>query len=163
MASGVNSTFRQVGIASGIAALGSIFAQQVGNHVSDGLAGTPAAAQSGRIADAVTGGQVQRVLENTPPNLRGRVADAATTAFVDGLNEITLIAAVLAFVAAVFAFILIRQKDFEQHGPPAGASGGSGAGAESVADSGASDVPLTGADTSGEHAADVPVDAPSQA
>ena len=33
MASGVNSTFRQVGIATGIAALGSIFAHQVADGI----------------------------------------------------------------------------------------------------------------------------------
>ena len=35
MASGVNSTFRQVGIATGIAALGSILAHQVTASVRD--------------------------------------------------------------------------------------------------------------------------------
>src|SRR4051812_43640580 len=56
MASGVNSTFRQVGIATGIAALGSIFSHQVTAGVVDRLAGTPVADQSDRIAGAVTGG-----------------------------------------------------------------------------------------------------------
>ena len=43
MACGVNSTFRQVGIATGIAALGSIFSHQVADGIHSGLAGTPAA------------------------------------------------------------------------------------------------------------------------
>ena len=51
MASGVNSTFRQVGIATGIAALGSIFSHQVAAGLQDKLAGTPAAGQSDQIAE----------------------------------------------------------------------------------------------------------------
>lgn len=118
MASGVNSTFRQVGIATGIAALGSIFSHEVADGVRQNLSGTPAATDSGRIADAVTGGQVDRVLEAAPANLRDTVAESATTSFVDALNHITALAMVLAFVAGVACLILIRQKDFEiQTGP----------------------------------------------
>jgi len=118
MASGVNSTFRQVGIATGIAALGSIFSHQVAGGIADHLAGTPAAAQSGRIADAVTSGQVGPVIESAPPAVRPMIADAATAGFVDALNHIGLIAAVTAFASGVICLVLIRQKDFVGHGSP---------------------------------------------
>jgi EmrB/QacA subfamily drug resistance transporter len=72
MASGVNTTFRQVGTATGVAALGSIFARHL--H-----AGTPAQIQAG---------------------------------VVDGLNEILLIGACVAFVAVLATLALIRQHDF---------------------------------------------------
>ena len=42
MASGANSTFRQVGIATGIAGLGSVFQSQIQQHTLDALRGTPA-------------------------------------------------------------------------------------------------------------------------
>ncbi len=59
MASGVNSTFRQVGIATGIAALGSIFSQQVASDVRPELSGkVPPQALDGLTA-ALSGGQVQ--------------------------------------------------------------------------------------------------------
>jgi EmrB/QacA subfamily drug resistance transporter len=119
MASGVNSTFRQVGIATGIAALGSIFSHQVAAALQDKLAGTPAAGQSDRIAEAVTGGQVAAVIEQAPPAVRPTLADAATSSFVDALNHIGLIAAVLAFAVGVLCLVLIRQQDFVQHGAPA--------------------------------------------
>jgi EmrB/QacA subfamily drug resistance transporter len=118
MASGVNSTFRQVGIATGIAALGSIFSTQVADGVTAGLRGTPAADQSGRIAGAITGGQVDQVIAGAPEPMRGTIADVATTAFVDALNHITVIAAVTAFVAAALCLVLIRQKDFVTHVSP---------------------------------------------
>jgi len=119
MASGVNSTFRQVGIATGIAALGSIFSHQVAAGLHDKLAGTPAAGQSDQIAAAVTGGQVGAVIERAPAAVRPTLADAATSSFVDALNHIGLIAAVLAFVVGALCLVLIRQRDFVQHGAPA--------------------------------------------
>src|SRR4051812_27057802 len=117
MASGINSTFRQVGVATGIAALGSIFAHQVADGVTSGLASTPAAAHSDSIAGAITGGQIDGVLASSPAGVRDQIAAVATSSFVDALNTITLIAAVLAFATAAACFVLIRQKDFVQQGP----------------------------------------------
>jgi hypothetical protein len=122
MASGVNSTFRQVGIATGIAALGSIFSHQVASGLHDKLAGTPAAAQSGQLSEAVTGGQVAAVIQQAPPALRPTLADAAVSSFVDALNHIGLIAAVMAFVVGGLCLVLVRQKDFVGHGAPAPAA-----------------------------------------
>ena len=118
MASGINSTLRQVGIATGIAALGSIFSTRVADGVTDGLAATPVADQADRVSVAITGGQVDQVIAAAPEPARGTIADVATTAFVDALNQITTIAAVTAFVAAALCLVLIRQKDFVQQGPP---------------------------------------------
>ncbi len=119
MASGINSTLRQVGIATGIAVLGTIFSHQVSDGIHDGLAGTPAAGQADRIADAVTGGQAGTVIAHAPPGVRDQLTAVATSSFVDALNHITVIATVVAFVAAACCFVLIRQKDFVQGGPEA--------------------------------------------
>lgn len=121
MASGVNSTFRQVGIATGIAALGSIFAHQVGDSITSSLEGTPVADRADQIAGAVTGGQVQAVAAQAPPEARGEILSATTTAFVDALNHILLLAAIVAFVSAVFSFLLIRHRDFVVREHPGGA------------------------------------------
>jgi EmrB/QacA subfamily drug resistance transporter len=118
MASGINSTLRQVGVATGIAALGSIFSTRVADGVADGLAGTPVADRSDQISSAITGGQVDQAIAAAPGPVRGTIADVATSAFVDALNEITLIAAVTAFTVGVLCLVLIRQKDFVQQGGP---------------------------------------------
>ena len=118
MASGVNSTFRQVGIATGIAALGSIFSHQVAGALHDKLAGTPAAGRSDQIADAVTGGQVGAVIQQAPAAVRPVLAQAATASFVDALNHIVMIGAGTAFVVGALCLVLIRQKDFVQQGAP---------------------------------------------
>jgi EmrB/QacA subfamily drug resistance transporter len=118
MASGVNSTFRQVGVATGIAALGSIFAHEVADRIAERLAGTPSAGASRQIADAVTGGQVEATIQAAPPESRQQLADAATASFVDALNHIGAIAAVIAFASGILCLVLIRQKDFVvQTGP----------------------------------------------
>jgi EmrB/QacA subfamily drug resistance transporter len=121
MASGINSTFRQVGIATGIAVLGTIFAHQVADGIRAGLAGTPAADQSDRVAAGVTGGQTQAVIQAAPAGVRDQLAAVATSSFVDALNHITMIGACVAFASAALCFVLIRQKDFVvQEGPPPG-------------------------------------------
>ena len=117
MASGINSTFRQVGIATGIAVLGTIFAHQVADGIRAGLAGTPAADQSDRVAAGVTGGQTQAVIQAAPAGVRDQLAAVATSSFVDALNHITMIGACVAFASAALCFVLIRQRDFVEQGP----------------------------------------------
>jgi EmrB/QacA subfamily drug resistance transporter len=72
MASGINNTFRQIGIATSVAALGSILA--------DREAGTTGAAHNAAV--------------------------------VSGLNELFLIAGLIALSAGALALLLIRQRDF---------------------------------------------------
>ena len=105
MASGVNSTFRQVGIATGIAALGSIFATHVASGISSALAGTPAAGRSEQVADAVTNGQIKAVLAQAPAGVRDTLGRAATSSFVDALNHITYIAAAIALVSGLLCLV----------------------------------------------------------
>jgi hypothetical protein len=104
-----------VGVATGIATLGSIFSHEVADGVTSGLAGTPVAGDSDRIAAAITGGQVDSVLQAAPAGVREQIAAVATSSFVDALDHITVIAAVVAFTTAVLCFVLIRQQDFVAH------------------------------------------------
>jgi EmrB/QacA subfamily drug resistance transporter len=112
MASGINSTLRQVGIATGVAALGSIFASHVRDSVSGRLGTTPLAAHAHEIANAVATGGAPHVVAATPAPLRGLVANAARAGFVGGLNEILLVAAAVAFAGALASFALVRERDF---------------------------------------------------
>ena len=68
MASGINSTFRQVGIATGIALLGTLFSSQVKSSVQTGVAAVPGLARQGpKIAAAVQSGQVGQLIAKLPP------------------------------------------------------------------------------------------------
>jgi len=112
MASGINNTFRQAGIATGIAAWGAIFQHQVQSKVIDALASTPVSGQSHSIAHAVSSGSASQAIASAPPGARGVVAHAARSAFVGGLNDILMLAGLVAFAGAVAAFALVRQRDF---------------------------------------------------
>jgi predicted MFS family arabinose efflux permease len=121
MASGINSTARQVGIATGVAALGSILASQAGSSVVSHLSRTPLAAHAHALAQAVSNGSVIQAIQTVPPHLRGLAGGAAKAGFIAGLNEVLLIGALVALVAAALTLLLIRQRDFvEAHGPEVG-------------------------------------------
>jgi EmrB/QacA subfamily drug resistance transporter len=98
MASGINNTFRQVGIATGIAALGAIFQHAIETR----LAGAPPG-----LTRAVASGVVKTT--------------AARGAFIHGLNDILLIASFVAFAGAVLALALVRKRDFVAYAPVAAA------------------------------------------
>ncbi len=113
MASGINSTFRQVGIATGIALLGSLFASRVHAAAAEQLAKVPGlGAQAAKIGDALTTGQLDKALVRLPPQQRGPAVVAARSAFTTGLDHILLVAAIIALTSGVLALALIRSRDF---------------------------------------------------
>jgi hypothetical protein len=101
-----------VGIATGIAALGALFQARVETKVVELLAATPVADRAHLLGKLVVGGQADEALRSLPTPLRGVAAQAAREGFVSGLGEILVVAAVVAFVGAVLAFLLVRGSDF---------------------------------------------------
>jgi EmrB/QacA subfamily drug resistance transporter len=116
MASGINSTFRQVGIATGVAALGSILASLVKSHVSASLAGTPLAAHGAQLGTAVGSGSLADAAKAVPARYQHLVFAAGRASYVHALNEVLLIGAITAAVATLATLVLIRQKDFHEAG-----------------------------------------------
>jgi EmrB/QacA subfamily drug resistance transporter len=114
MASGINSTFRQVGIATGIALLGTLFSNRLVTAVGERSGGTPLAAHSGQISDALRNGGARGLFSSTPPQERGVLAVVVRGSYTTALDEILLVAAMISIVAGVLAFVLIRQRDFVQ-------------------------------------------------
>jgi EmrB/QacA subfamily drug resistance transporter len=113
MAAGINNTFRQVGIATGIAALGAIFERAVRSRVVEALADTGRAAGI-RLPPA-------EVLVQGDPRVVGpvpAVRDAFLTGWTGALNELLVIAAAVAFVGALASIVLVRQEDFVAHEAP---------------------------------------------
>jgi len=95
MGSGANTTFRQVGIATGVALLGAVFE----HHLTSSL---------GPAGRGVATGIV-------PPSLR----DTAENAFVTGLDQLFVITGVIAAVGAILTFVLIRSRDVATQQAPA--------------------------------------------
>ena len=118
MASGINSTFRQVGIATGIALLGALFSNMVRSEVLTHVAAVPGlSGRAPQIATAVQSGEIGRVIGQLPAHARQAVALITRAAFTTGLNHILLVAAIIALVSGVVALAAIRSKDFVQQGP----------------------------------------------
>jgi predicted MFS family arabinose efflux permease len=124
MASGINSTFRQVGIATGVAALGTILASQLRSQVVVHLAHTPLAAHAHALGEQISTGAVAHAIDSQPPALRGLVAGAARASYATALNELLLIAACITAVATVVTFVTIRARDFHAAAAPDGAGDG---------------------------------------
>jgi EmrB/QacA subfamily drug resistance transporter len=112
MGSGINTTFRQVGIATGVASLGAVFQSQVASKLSSLLPNAPDS-----LAAVVSSGGSRAAALAVPPAQRPEVVHAAKVAFVSGFNEILLIGATLSFVGAALGFALVRQRDFVKSAP----------------------------------------------
>jgi hypothetical protein len=113
MGSGINTTFRQVGIATGVAALGAVFQSRVDSRLGELLPRAPKG-----LGELVSSGGSQAAASVTPPGARSSVVNASTIAFTSGLNEILLIAGIVCLTGAVLGFALTRSSDFVQHGGP---------------------------------------------
>jgi EmrB/QacA subfamily drug resistance transporter len=113
MASGINNTFRQVGIATGIAALGAIFQSQIASSLA---ASRTSFGISYPTAQGVASGYVHFGDEAQ--------TTAAHAAFISGLNTILLVSAIVLFVGAILAFVLVRQQDFVESSAEAAPASG---------------------------------------
>jgi EmrB/QacA subfamily drug resistance transporter len=127
MASGTNNTFRQVGIATGIAVLGAIFQSQIVSRTSAVLhqsaTGTLILHKGGAaLSGALSAGEVRQASSHfalpagTSPAVKSGIQKELLHAYSIGfsgtLNHLMFIAAVVAFVGSVGGYVLVRQRDF---------------------------------------------------
>ena len=117
MASGINNTFRQVGIATGIAGLGAVFQHAVTHKTMSALAQSApgrevASTLHGKLAGALASGQARALGQALPPAPRAALAHAYRASFTSALTEILLIGAAIALVGSVLALVLVRGRDF---------------------------------------------------
>jgi EmrB/QacA subfamily drug resistance transporter len=121
MASGINSTFRQVGIATGIAGLGAVFQHSVTHGttsalVVSGQAREIAGAAHGQLGTLLESGEVTQIAHSLVPAARVALEHAYRVGFTEAFDTIALIAAVIALVGSVLAFVLVRSRDFVSAG-----------------------------------------------
>src|SRR4051794_30485907 len=105
MASGINDTFRQVGVSVGIAAWGALFLHSGASKVTSmtGASGS----QPRHLVEAVTSGQV-------PAGSGGAAGNAARAGFLSGFNEIMLIGGGVAIAGAILTALLVREREIER-------------------------------------------------
>ena len=118
MASGSSSTFRQVGIATGIAAMGAVFLDQMRPNTVNALersAGGQAILAHGgsHLSAVIAGGDVRQAAASFPPGaVRATLIDAYKVGFTTTFNHLMEMALVTALVGAIGCFFLVRQRDF---------------------------------------------------
>jgi EmrB/QacA subfamily drug resistance transporter len=119
MASGINDTFRQVGIAIGIAAWGALFLGRGAAEVEQVAAGTPAATgeRPRQLVEAVSSGNLDAALANVPAGAREGVETAAREGFLAGMNDILMLGGILSFAGALAALWLVRERDIQRVAP----------------------------------------------
>ena len=128
MASGINSTFRQVGIATGIAGLGAVFQSEIKTKVTASLLSSPAgqqvAAQHGaQLGPALSTGQLRQAVSSLSPGQARTLSAAYHAGFAGTLDLLMVIGAIIAFVGALGSFVLVRQRDFVSSYNPAPVEG----------------------------------------
>ncbi|KJS60273.1 MFS transporter [Streptomyces rubellomurinus] len=116
MAAGINDTFRQVGIAVGIAVWGAIFVGRGTHKVRELAAGTPIAegARPRELIEAASSGSLPQALAALPEPARAAAATAARAGFLDGLNLVLLLGGVVSLVGAALALWLVREDQIDR-------------------------------------------------
>jgi len=113
MASGVNTTFREIGIATGIAVYGSVFASALRQNLGHALAGIPSLQQHlPAVVTAIQQGNAAQAINAAPAPLRGLLVTAIHASFASALDVLLVVSAVLALVGAACCGVLIRRRDF---------------------------------------------------
>jgi EmrB/QacA subfamily drug resistance transporter len=121
MASGINSTFRQVGIATGIAGLGAIFQHSVTKSTHAALAASGhgreiASAAHGHLATLLESGEVTHFARTLTPAAHTALVHSYRVGFTGAFTTIAIIAALVALIGGALAFILVRGRDFVASG-----------------------------------------------
>jgi predicted MFS family arabinose efflux permease len=112
MASGVNTTFRQIGIATGIAAYGSIFASSLHHKMDQALAGSPSLHRLlPELVTDIQQGKGAQAIGSVPETLRGPLVAAIHSSFASTLDLLLVVSAVLALVGAACSLGFIRSRD----------------------------------------------------
>ncbi len=124
MASGSSSTFRQVGIATGIAGLGAVFLRQIRPNTVHALGQTATgrailARGGSHLSAAIAGGDVRAAAAAYPAGpTRNTLIEAYRIGFTSTFNHLMEIALGIALVGAVGSFFLVRQRDFVSSAAP---------------------------------------------
>jgi EmrB/QacA subfamily drug resistance transporter len=108
MAAGINNTFRQVGVSTGIAGWGAIFQARVESKATSlltasGVPGGKASAVAHSLATQQGGGGGAR---------GGAIAKVAQVSFISALNDILMVATIVAFAGALLGLLLVRSSAF---------------------------------------------------
>lgn len=104
MAGGTANTFRQLGFALGIPAVGTILSGVVANKLADSGLFT----HTDSPAALVTGGQSAAVLASVPGESRAAAQRTIEDAYAAGLDRVFLVGGLVAVVAGILVLLVVR-------------------------------------------------------
>jgi len=116
LASGINNTARQLGLAIGIAVLGALLQSHIAGRVEERTDGLGAA--RGAVTDRIADGDVAAATQLAPAAARESLRATYDAAFASGLNELMLISVGLALAGLAAALVLVRSRDLWGYQPP---------------------------------------------
>jgi EmrB/QacA subfamily drug resistance transporter len=114
MAAGINDTFRQVGVAVGIAAWGAVFLGAGASKTQELAGGAVDGSQARNLVEATSSGTLNQAVHTLPAQAQDTVRTAAEQGFLHGLNEILLLGAILSAVGSILALWLVREREIER-------------------------------------------------
>jgi EmrB/QacA subfamily drug resistance transporter len=122
MASGINSTFRQVGIATGIAGLGAVFQHVITSSTVSALQGSGYArevlmAAHGQLTTYLSSGSLNAFGHRISAAGHAALAHAYRVGFAEAFTTIAAIGAGIALLGALAGFTLVRGRDFVGSAP----------------------------------------------
>jgi EmrB/QacA subfamily drug resistance transporter len=112
VASAVNDTTREVGAAVGIAVAGSVLAAQYGSALSPELVDFPEQIRTGALESLAN---ALAIADEMGPQ-GARLADLATSAFIDSMSLALLVLSIVLVAAAAFVVIWAPGRDGRQSG-----------------------------------------------
>lgn len=111
VASGINETFQQVGIAVGIAGVGALFQNRVAHDFTSSEVGKQMGHDAAeQAAHGISAGSVDAVAASAGP-LRDQVLAAGNDAFMSAFHSSMTLCAILGFISALIGFLMLRTKD----------------------------------------------------
>ena len=114
-ASGINETFQQAGLAIGIAAVGAFFQNRVGSAFTENETATAVFGdKASEAGDAVAAGGPSVLAGPDLGAAAEAVRSAAESAFVSGLHNAMVLAAIVAAVSGAIALTTLRSRDLDE-------------------------------------------------
>ncbi|MGA4851474.1 MFS transporter [Streptomyces sp. G5(2025)] len=111
VASGINETFQQIGIAVGIAGVGAFFQHRVADDFAASEAGKAMGAEAAEEAShGISAGAIDTVAKGAG-ELGDQVTAAGRESFVGAFQDAMVLCAGLGFTAALIGFLMLRTKD----------------------------------------------------
>lgn len=117
-ASGINQTFRQIGIAVGIALYGSLFSARLESAMARAVRGKPdLEPYTHDLTAAASHGTGRQTIDVLPAPIRVSAARALHEGVAAAMNDLLIVSGGIAIIGGLLAAVLIRPQDFVSQRP----------------------------------------------